>query len=106
MLDKMAEIDGLEIWNCKYKKIPHSYLKIKNEAWKNCLSFPILHPSQPKLLNNYPIMPRIQLLKPNINKILAFVSYLKLLDKYFPRFSPIIGSIFEINGLPLVFSKE
>jgi hypothetical protein len=38
--------------------------------------------------------------------LLPFVSYLKLLDKYFPGFMPAIGSVFEANGLPVVFAKE
>lgn len=101
----MAEIDGLEIWNCKYKHIPHSYIKIKNEEWKDCLTLPLLHPSQPKPINNHLILNKIEVLRPGIDKLLPFVSYLKLLDKYFPGFMPVIGSIFEINGLPLVFAK-
>jgi hypothetical protein len=55
----MAEIDGLEIWNCKFKNIPHSYVKIKNDAWKDCLTLPLLHPSQPKTINNHFIFPKI-----------------------------------------------
>lgn len=34
------------------------------------------------------------------------MSYLKLLDKYYPRHTPIIGSIFELNGQPVIFTKE
>ena len=105
MLDKLAEIDGLEIWNCKYKHIPHSYIKIKNEEWKDCLALPLLHPSQPKPINTHLILNKIEVLRPGIDKLLPFVSYLKLLDKYFPGFMPVIGSIFEFNGLPLVFAK-
>jgi hypothetical protein len=65
-----------------------------------------MHPSQPKFINNLPILPKIEILQPNIDKLLPFVSYLKLLDKYFPGFAPTIDSVFQINDLPLVFSRE
>jgi hypothetical protein len=106
ILDKMADFDGMEIWNCKYKHIPHSYVKIKKEMWRSCFGLPLMHPAQPKFIGNLPIMPKIELLQPNIDKLLPFVSYLKLLDKYFPGFSPTIDSVFQINDLPLVFSRE
>ena len=41
-----------------------------------------------------------------MDKLLPFVSYLKLLDKYFPGYTPTIGSIFQMNNLPFVLSKD
>jgi hypothetical protein len=55
----MAEVGDLEVWNCKYKHIPHSYLKIKKDSWNNCLDFPLMHPSQPKKISEYPILPQL-----------------------------------------------
>jgi hypothetical protein len=46
------------------------------------------------------------MLRPSIDKLLPFVSYLKLLEKYFPGYMPVVGSIFEINSLPYVFTRE
>jgi hypothetical protein len=41
-----------------------------------------------------------------MDKLLPFVSYLKLLDRYFPGWAPTKDSIFQMNDLPLVFSRE
>lgn len=65
-----------------------------------------MHPSQPKKIGEYPILPQLEPLQPNIDKLLPFVSYLKLLEKYFPGYYPTKGSIFQMNDLPVVFSRE
>ena len=55
----MGVFDGFELWSCRYKHIPHSFLKISNDAWKECLKFPLMHPAQPRMINNLSIMPRL-----------------------------------------------
>ena len=95
-----------QVWNCKYKHIPHSYIKIKKEGWKNCLSFPLMHPAQPKCITDKPILPQLEPLTPNPDKLRPFVSYLKLLDKYFPGYLPTKHSIFQMNNQPLVLTIQ
>jgi hypothetical protein len=102
----MFGCEDFEVWNCRYKHIPHSYLKVKNEQWEKCLSFPLMHPSQPKCIGDCPIIPQIEPFQPGLDKLLPFVSYLKLLDKYFPGYSPNKHSIFQIGDMPFVLSKD
>ena len=106
ILDKMFNHQEFQIWNCKYKNIPHSYLKIKDQVWTKCLSFPLMHPSQPKTIGQVTIIPQAQMFEPGIDKLLPFVSYIKLLDKYFPGYMPSKQSIFQINDMPFVMSKD
>ena len=82
--DLLAEFDGIELWNAKYKNIPHTFIKIKKYSWLKSLNKPILHPSQPKTVNNLPILPRITKFKPSIEKLPTFVSYIKAVEEYFP----------------------
>lgn len=79
IIDKFAEFDGLELWNIKYKKIPHTFIKFKKQSWTKCLNLPILHPSAPKTINELPIIPRITKLNPSIDKLMPFVSLIKML---------------------------
>lgn len=83
-MDKFAELDGLEIWNAKYLGIPHSFLKIKKHTWTKCLNRPLLHASQPQTISDLPILPRITKFRPSIDKLMSFVSFLKLLEQYAP----------------------
>jgi hypothetical protein len=94
VIDKLEEFDGLELWNIKYKKIPHTFVKFKKQSWTKCLNLPLMHPSSPKSINEFPIMPRISKLNPSVDKLLPFVSFIKLLEQYFPNLLPSIDSIF------------
>lgn len=106
VVDKMSEFDGLQLWNIKYKKIPHTLIKFKKQSWTKCINLPLMHPSAPKTIDQYPILPRINKLNPSIDKLLPFVSYVKLLEQYFPNLLPSIDSIFQYNNLPYVFVEE
>lgn len=86
--------------------MPHSLVKVKKASWAKCLTLPLIHPSQPKPIDNLPIFPRLTRLRPSTDKLLPFLSYLRLLEQYFPSLAPNLDSIFEYNSLPVVFSME
>ena len=106
LADLLAEFDGIELWNAKYRSIPHTFIKVKKYAWAKSLSKSLLHPCHPKLINNLPLLPRLTKYKPSIDKLAPFVSYLKMLEDFLPDSYPTIDSIFEYNGSPYVFVQE
>lgn len=106
ILSMLSEFDGMEVWNAKYKSIPHTYIKIKKYSWTKSMGKGILHPCQPKTISHLPILPRITKFKPSLEKLQPFVSYIKTLEQVCPGSYPSMDSIFEYNQLPYVFVQE
>lgn len=78
--------------------IPHSFVKTKKMSWARALNRPLNHPSQPRTISELPLIPRITAYHPSPDKLMPFISFMKMLEDITPDTSPLpmptIESIF------------
>lgn len=104
---KLTEFDGVELWNCTYKSIPHTYIKCtRDNSWLEGINKPLLHASHPKTIENLPLLPPLTLLRPRPEHVPTLLSFLGCLHKKYPNHSPQTNSIFESRGRLVIFTKE
>lgn len=74
---KLTDFDGVELWNCTYKSIPHTYMKCnRDSSWLQGLNKPLLHNCHPKTVANLPLLPPLTLVRPRLEHVNTLISFL------------------------------
>ena len=103
---KIGEFEGGELWNCKHKSIPHTYIKFRDTQWEEGAKIKLLHTSNPNYFPLLNLFAPIHPLKPSISKLNQLLSFLEVLEKKYPTHYPTCDSIFEADNKLVIFTKE
>lgn len=77
---KIGEFEGGELWNCKHKSIPHTYIKFKDVHWEEGAKKRLLHYSNPNYFESTNLFAPMELLRPSRDKLAQLLSFLKVLE--------------------------
>jgi hypothetical protein len=95
MGERMAEVEGLELWHAKYHNIPHCYVKVRRNCWAKTLiggggGLGVMqHPCQPRPISSLPIVPAVGRYRPSGDKLKVFVSFMEMLWGRAPNLTPV-----------------